>query len=109
MSNRAEIELNKIAISKGYPDWTTMEDWIINHNSSVNTAILIKGAMLEAMKEVAISFGTWYSGMDRNKVESQFNQWNEQVEPIKSDAEFIAESLQEFRDEQVELGRKDNQ
>lgn len=47
-----EIIKNKVAVSKGYGNWEEMENFIIDHNSSVNAVILIRSAM----DEVALLF-----------------------------------------------------
>jgi hypothetical protein len=45
---------NEIARQKGYPDWETMENWIIDHNSSVIVAVLL----VSAMEEVCYYYST---------------------------------------------------
>lgn len=44
--------MNKVAISKGYPDWETMENWIIDNNLPQNIATIL----VSAMREVAELF-----------------------------------------------------
>jgi hypothetical protein len=39
---------NRVAVSKGYPDWKTMESWLIDHNISVVVGQLLVSAMEEA-------------------------------------------------------------
>jgi len=36
---------NFIAMQKNYPDWNTMENFIIDHNNSCDTALLLVSAM----------------------------------------------------------------
>lgn len=43
---------NQIAISKGYPDWEHMENWIIDQNDVQNAVILV----ISAMEEVSVLF-----------------------------------------------------
>jgi hypothetical protein len=43
---------NEIAKQKGYPDWKTMENWIIDNNPSVNVALLLVSAMEEVCNRI---------------------------------------------------------
>ena len=40
-----------IAIQKGYPNWNEMQNFIIDHNESVNVALLLVSAMEEVCYE----------------------------------------------------------
>lgn len=41
---------NIIAKERGYPDWITFENWIINNNDSCATALIL----VKAMEEVSV-------------------------------------------------------
>lgn len=52
MSNTDKLReiKNQVALSKGYPDWKTMENFIVDHN---NLTVVVAQLLVSAMEDVA--------------------------------------------------------